>query len=443
MERESMTDLRNRDARRSRWLAAAIAADLLLVVMQAVACAMYRAPHTGDAQSYWELALYCAQNHTFYPSPRDEFALYIFGNGYVNLLSLLLRLRETYVWVYAVNMAFTQLLVFSVYRIMRRLCEGREAACAAVTLLCLLPALWGEAASSRTELCFMGLAFASLACAMEDGTGWHALSGVLMALCNWVRPLMVILLPMTLLLLILRKKRLRCIAAYLLGAAAVIATIGQATKSLSGHFIYQAQTMGVNMLMGNNDDADGSYDNTVFGEGKIGYISEDERGVTYQVRDAFYKRQAVDWIVRHIPRFVQLIPRKLFYFLSTDTYGGTPYLGGGTETDNLPYLLSLRDVLLGRGERGFAFGDAVVIFSQLIYMAVLALFALDIVSAFRRGTWVRMLPFWGIFALACGIAVLTVGAPRYHMPYLPIFAMGAGDYLLAGRGVAGEPDETV
>lgn len=403
MERESMTDLRNRDARRSRWLAAAIAADLLLVVMQAVACAMYRAPHTGDAQSYWELALYCAQNHTFYPSPRDEFALYIFGNGYVNLLSLLLRLRETYVWVYAVNMAFTQLLVFSVYRIMRRLCEGREAACAAVTLLCLLPALWGEAASSRTELCFMGLAFASLACAMEDGTGWHALSGVLMALCNWVRPLMVILLPMTLLLLILRKKRLRCIAAYLLGATAVIATIGQATKSLSGHFIYQAQTMGVNMLMGNNDDADGSYDNTVFGEGKIGYISEDERGVTYQVRDAFYKRQAVDWIVRHIPRFVQLIPRKLFYFLSTDTYGGTPYLGGGTETDNLPYLLSLRDVLLGRGERGFAFGDAVVIFSQLIYMAVLALFALDIVSAFRRGTWARMLPFWGIFALACEI----------------------------------------
>ena len=221
-----MTDLRNRDARRSRWLAAAIAADLLLVVMQAVACAMYRAPHTGDAQSYWELALYCAQNHTFYPSPRDEFALYIFGNGYVNLLSLLLRLRETYAWVYAVNMAFTQLLVFSVYRIMRRLCEGREAACAAVTLLCLLPALWGEAASSRTELCFMGLAFASLACAMEDGTGWHALSGVLMALCNWVRPLMVILLPMTLLLLVLRKKRLRCIAVYLLGAAAVIATIG-------------------------------------------------------------------------------------------------------------------------------------------------------------------------------------------------------------------------
>ena len=113
----------------------------------------------------------------------------------------------------------------------------------------------------------------------------------------------------------------------------------------------------------------------------------------------------------------------------------------GTETDNLPYLLSLRDVLLGRGERGFAFGDAVVIFSQLIYMAVLALFALDVVSAFRRGTWVRMLPFWGIFALACGIAVLTVGAPRYHMPYLPIFAMGAGDYLLAGRGGAGEPDK--
>ncbi len=426
-----MTDLRNREKRRSFWLTAAILADLLLIAMQALACAMYRAPHTGDAQSYWELALYCAQNHTFYPSPRDEFALYIFGNGYVNLLSLLLRIRETYVWVYAVNMVFTQMLVFSVYRIMLRLSGRRDAACAAAALLCLLPGLWGEAASSRTELCFMGLAFASLACAMEDGAGWHALSGAMLALCNWVRPLLVILLPMTLLLFILRKKRLRCVAAYLLAAAAVIGTIGGLTQKLSGHFIYQAQTMGVNMLMGNNDDADGSYDNTVFGEGKIGYVSEDERGVTYQVRDAFYKRQAVDWIVRHIPRFLQLVPRKLFYFLSTDTYGGTPYFGGNTETDNLPYLLELRNVLLGRGERGFAFGDAVVIFSQIMYMAVLALFALDIVSAFRRGTWARMLPFWGIFALACGITVLTVGAPRYHMPYLPIFAIGAADYLLS------------
>ena len=54
-----------------------------------------------------------------------------------------------------------------------------------------------------------------------------------------------------------------------------------------------------------------------------------------------------------------------------------------------------------------------------------------------------MLPFWGIFVLACGIAVLTVGAPRYHMPYLPIFAMGAGDYLFSKRGGAPEPDETV
>lgn len=426
-----MTDLRKRETNAALWLKAAVAADVLLVVMQAIACAMYRAPHTGDAQSYWELALYCAQNHTFYPSPRDEFALYIFGNGYVNLLSLLLRLRETYLWVYLVNVVLTQLLVFSVYRIMLRLSGKRETACLAVVLLCLMPGLWGEAASSRTELCFMGLAFASLACAMEENMGWAALSGVLLALCNWVRPLLVILLPMTLLLFILRKRRLRCVAAYLIAAAAVIGTIGGLTQKLSGHFIYQAQTMGVNMLMGNNDDADGSYDNTVFGEGKIGYVSEDERGVTYQVRDAFYKRQAVDWIVHHIPRFLQLIPRKLFYFLSTDTYGGTPYFGGCTETDNLPYLLELKDVLLGRGGRGLAFGDVVVIFSQLMYMAVFVLFAADIVFAFRRGTWVRMLPFWGIFALACGIAVLTVGAPRYHMPYLPIFAMGAADVLLS------------
>ena len=424
-----MTDLRQREWGAPSALKAAVWADVLLVIMQVIACMLYRAPHTGDAQSYWELALYCAQNHTFYPSPRDEFALYIFGNGYVNLLSLLLRIRESYVWVYVVNILFTQILVFSLYQMVLRLCGRRQTACLAVVLLCLMPGLWGEAASSRTELCFMGMAFASLACAMEDGVWPCVLSGVLLALCNWVRPLLVIWLPMTLLLFILRKRRMRCIAAYLLAAAAVMGAIGLMTEKLSGHFIYQAQTMGVNMLMGNNDDADGSYDNTVFGEGKIGYISEDETGVTYQVRDAFYKRQAVDWIVHHIPRFLQLIPSKLFYFLSTDTYGGTPYFGGYTETDNLPYLLELKDVLLRQAERGLAFGDAVVIFSQIAYMVLLTLFALDIVSAFKRGAWVRMLPFWGVFVLACGVTVLTVGAPRYHLPYLPIFAMGAADFL--------------
>ncbi|MFR5795735.1 MAG: hypothetical protein ACLUI3_09455 [Christensenellales bacterium] len=91
--------------------------------MQAVACAMYRAPHTGtrNPTGSWRST---ARRITRSIFAARQFALYIFGNGYVNLLSLLLRLRETYAWVYAVNMAFTQLLVFSVYRIMRRLCEG-------------------------------------------------------------------------------------------------------------------------------------------------------------------------------------------------------------------------------------------------------------------------------------------------------------------------------
>ena len=267
--------------------------------------------------------------------------------------------------------------------------RGREAACAAVTLLCLLPALWGEAAaSSRTGFVSWGLAFASLACAMEDGTGWHALSGVLLALCNWVRLLMVILLPMTL-LLILRKKRLRCIAAYLLGAAAVIATIGQATKSLSGHFIYQAQTMGVNMLMGNNDDADGSYDNTVFGEGKIGCHQRGRAGVTYQVRDAFTSVRPLTGSCA-IPRFVQLIPRKLFYFLSTDTAARRIW-AAATETPQ-PAICCRSGICCWGGAKRLCLGDAVVIFSQLIYRRCL-LFALDIVSAFRRGT-------------GCGSAVL-------------------------------------
>ena len=41
----------------------------------------------------------------------------------------------------------------------------------------------------------------------------------------------------------------------------------------------------------------------------------------------------------------------------------------------------------------------------------------------RRRCWLRLLPLHLIFALACGVTVLTVGGARYHMPYLPIFCL--------------------
>ena len=74
-------------------------------------------------------------------------------------------------------------------------------------------------------------------------------------------------------------------------------------------------------------------------------------------------------------------------------------------------------------------GDIVVIWSQALYMVVFALYAWSVLSSLRRGIALDSLHLHVIFALACGVTVLTVGAGRYHMPYLPIFCIFAAQQL--------------
>lgn len=409
-------------------LAAALLADALLLLIQIRLCMGFAGAQLSDAASYLELAQYCASMDTLYPGERDMFALYIFGNGYVNLLGWLFRLSPSMFWVYAVNIVSTQVIVFSTADMAYRLTERRQTACLTVVFLCLMGGIWGDAVAARTELCFIALACLSLCLMLHGGAAWLLASGVAMGLANWVRPLLVIYLPAAALYFLLRRVPLRRVAAYLAGIALVVAPVGAGAYRRTGKFVFQAQTMGVNMLMGANDDADGSYVSTVYDEGKAGYVPEGS-GMTFSERDAHYKQTAVAWIIRHPLRFLSLIPAKLFYFLATDTYGGSAFFDNVIQTDNLAYLLGLRDILLGHGARAFGVGDAVAIFSQLTYMLVFALYLFCVVDSIRRRYIADLLPLHLIFALACGVTVMTVGGARYHMPYLPIFCLCAAIVL--------------
>lgn len=413
------------DARESgarRWLLAAALFDLMLLLLQIGLCASFTGPQISDARSYLSLAQYCAKNGTWYPDASDTFAPYIFGNGYVNLLALCLRIWDSGVWIYALNIAFTQAIVLCSACIAYHLTGRVKCACLCAMLLCLMGGLWGEAVNARTELCFIALAMLSLL--LLTGKSLPALfaAGALLAAANWVRPMLVVYLPASLLYLAVRRAGIRRAAAYLCGALLVIVLIGSSVRRRTGDFVFQAQTMGVNMLMGANDEADGSYISAFAEEGHAAYIPEGS-GVTYAQKDALYKQKAVSWILEHPARFLSLIPAKLFYLLSTDTYGGTAFFNNERETDNLTYLLGLRDILLGRGDRSLEAGDLVAMLSQAAYFAVLLGYVLSVVLSLRRGIALDALHLHCIFFLACGVTVLTVGGARYHMPYLPIFCI--------------------
>lgn len=419
------TRLDKRDTRRA-YLTMAILADVLLLAIQVWVCIHFEGRQISDAASYMDLARYCAEHNTWYPGTRDLVAHYIFGNGFVNIHAFFQRICPTDLWIYVLNIIFTQVIVLCTADIATQLAGRMQTGCIAMTAVCLMGGIWGEAAVARTELCFMAFAFASLSCLLRRGWLSMLLAGVLFALANWVRPLLVVFLPAMVFYMAFRRVSIRKAAAFFAGLVVVIALIGYGSYQRIGRFVYQAQTMGVNMLMGANDDADGSYLSDMYDEGKAGYIPDLVRKeMTFEQYDAEYKSRAIAWILDHPIDFLLLAPAKLFYFLATDTYGGSAFFDNVIETDNLAYLLSLKDMLLGKGERALATGDFVVIWSQLWYMVVLLLYAVNVVSSIVKRYVLDMGVLHIIFILACGVTVLTLGAARYHMPYLPIFAIGA------------------
>lgn len=418
------TLLEGRDTRRA-YLIMALIADVLLLAIQLALSANFKGVQISDAASYMDLAGYCAEHNTWYPGTRDMGAHYIFGNGFVNLHAVFQRIYPTVHWVYLLNILFTQVIVLCTADIATKLTGRIQTGCIAMTMVCLMGGIWGEVVVARTELCFMAFALLSISFMLRGGWGFMLLSGLAFGMANWVRPLLVIFVPAMLFHLFMKRVKLQKIAVFFAGLAIVIVLTGVGSYQRIGKFIYQAQTMGINMLMGANDESDGSY-MTMFEEGQAGYIPALERKeMTFDEYDVEYKNRAIAWILEKPIDFLLLVPAKLFYFLATDTYGGTSFFDNAIETDNLAYILSLKDILLGRGERALAVGDLVVIWSQAWYMAVLVLYALNILSSIKKRYILDMGMLHIIFILACGVTVMTVGGARYHMPYLPVFAIGA------------------
>lgn len=418
------TLLDERDTRRA-YLIMAAAADLLLLTIQLLLSVNFTGIQISDAASYMDLAGYCAEHNTWYPGTRDLVAHYIFGNGFVNIHAFFQRIYPTMTWVYVLNIIFTQVIVLCTADIATKLTGRVQTGCLAMTAVCLMGGIWGEVVVARTELCFTAFALLSISLLLRGGWGFMLLSGLCFGMANWVRPLLVIFAPAVLFYMARKRIKLGKIAVYFAGIAIVIVLVGASSYQRIGKFIYQAQTMGINMLMGANDEADGSY-MTMFEEGQAGYIPDEQRKeMTFDEYDVEYKNRAIAWMLENPLDFLLLAPVKLFYFLATDTYGGTSFFNNDIETDNLAYILSLKDILLGRGERPLAVGDWVAIWSQVWYMVVLALYLLNIISSIHRRYILDMGMLHIIFILACGVTVLTVGGARYHMPYLPIFAIGA------------------
>ena len=406
---------------------AAIISYIIMLCMQIRNVIVFKGEITGDSVRYVTDGMTHATNGTWYPTAESFMDLGgVAGNGYVNFLALLLRITTDLRIIYIGQLLLVQVILFSTVYIAKKISGSVTAGYLTCIIFCLFGTYWGEICIPRTEILFSTLSMLALALAVKGGRFSVIGAGVILAYAQWTRPLALAFIISIVWLFLYRGDKFRSYIKLIAGFCAMVALLTVFTYFNSGEANFQPTIADGNFLMGANEDADGSYNNTVFQEGHAGYISpEDKANMEYDEINVFYRETGINWIKANPGKYLMLMPKKIFYFLATETYSGDIYFDNLIRTGGKDYIFSLFDILLGRGERSFAFGDAVIIYTQGFYMLVFALFLSGVFYSMKKGYWRTMSFMYGIFLIGLAASLYTVGAARYHFPYLPVMFITA------------------
>lgn len=373
----------------------AIFVIIWLIAQIAVVTIFWDLPAYSDSAAYRRLALessdvgwYPLINHLYTEN-------YIFNPGYVNFLVLYLRVFGSFTGIGIVNICLNALLLWAVYDIVRKL-STQKAAYLAVIFFCLLPSNILIAAVTMSDLFFAVLMY--LAISLFRRNPWTMLAaGLLTGLANYVRPVAILFIVPLVLYAIVRKFGIKPVTVFFTGMLTLTALIGLINRQMTNEIFVSGSTAGVNLIMSANDDANGSYNDAVFSEGKAGFLGDEEYSVFE--KDSIWKSRAIEWIKCNPGRFAALAPIKFGRLWLGDTYHDL-----SLSSQRLPgWLKALTSV-------------------PYYILCVLAL-----VGLWRRRR--QIFGIWGVYLLpllgASAMHMLLYGGMRYHYPYIPVIILFA------------------
>ena len=145
-------------------------------------------PNHDDAYFYVKYASDCMTASTWYPAPHNQYDLFVFGPGYVNLLIVVHSLFGSFSFVRLLNLILNIALVGEIWLLAKQL-FGKTTAYWAALLYMLVYSNWYMPIALLTDLPFTFLGVTALLLAAKRKMYAVVLAGVLLALANWFRPL--------------------------------------------------------------------------------------------------------------------------------------------------------------------------------------------------------------------------------------------------------------
>ena len=380
----------------------------------------------SDPGFYVYYATECVKNGTMYPDYSNYYDEYIFNPGYVNFLIVWIKLFGTVKFVPYFNVFLNIVIVYLIYVICKNLTEKRIAYLA-IFLFILLPSYSTIVLHLYSEQLFVVFLLLAIVPFVKEYNKhiFFSLSGVSIAIAQWIRPLSLAW-QLPCILFLLYKKEYKKLLVYISFYAITCFIIGAATHTNFPDYLYKAKTGGVNMIMGANDMADGKYNGAVRRDKNgLGYLDDviDESRVTnvkywvedtvyvkrrnsrytYSQYDSIYVHRSFEWIKNNSIKWLKISFMKVYW-----TFSKVPsffYSYGGNL--NVPYKMY----------------SVIYKYSSYIYIGVIIASFMSLVINIRKQKFLFLI----VFPLICYLfsIFLTCGASRYSLPCIPFLCISA------------------
>ena len=296
----------------------------IYIVLQIVIVSFSQPHFESDSAYYYQKATQCIENNAFYPNNSNINDDFIVAPIYINYLFIILKIFHNAKAILFFNIILNAINLILVYSITNRIFEKKKALISGILYVLYLNNL-GIILMNFTDLLFCTTILLGVYLFINNRKWAYFLAGIAVALSIGIRPLGWALFIAILIITILKIKQFRFfkISLFIFGFILIILSNGLYNKQNLGDFLYSGTTGSVNLLIGANHDASGTFDPDVFNNGKIGYLPNSEE-MTYKEKSEFYQNQALTWIKSHPIKWLSLLPTKFAYIFITDDFALYP-----------------------------------------------------------------------------------------------------------------------
>lgn len=387
---------------------------------------------TNDGEGYIELARDCMNYGEPYPCKVSiEGQPFIWNIGSINMVILSLSLFGTIYPVLLLMCGMKALTAYFITGIARKVFSDKVAL---ITLLIyvLYPNYWGQSTTLLPEIpseFFMFSAFYVIF--SRQSRKMMVLAGVLLALSNWFRPnvaLMIVLLSAWL-FFFHRTVFLKKIPLVLTACIVSLAAIGTECYLRTGHFVFQAQTYWYNMVDQCYDGAPAAphFGMDTTSEGKSRYIKDREKKTCFECNE-IWKRRSIEWLRGHMAEYLGKIPPRLYYLYMNDIDNMAAFLADKENAENNYVLIPYRHILT---EWNTLTPVQWFSFVTTLFYALIMLMAVAAFLVYAREGRLSYLSLPLVMAVAGSfIFVLLVHAEtRYKDSFMPFIIMMSACFL--------------